>query len=168
LRWRCSVCGEEHEGLPLDWAAPQPAYWDGGRNDDDWLTSDLCTWTDDAGERAYFIRGVLHVPVRELDDALRFGVWASLSERSFEQVLELWDDPGRANVPPYFGWLSNWIAGYPDTRNLPSDVVMTEPDLRPSIELHEGDHPLVREQQQGISMDRLLELIGQRLHDGES
>ena len=70
MRWRCSVCGDEHDGLPLDWSYDKPAYWEGPRNDDDFLTSDLCSWTDDDGKRAYFIRGLLHVPVPELDDTL--------------------------------------------------------------------------------------------------
>ena len=46
MRWRCSRCGEEHEGLPLDWAYDSPVYWDGPRAEggllDGWLvdTSD--------------------------------------------------------------------------------------------------------------------------------
>ena len=165
MRWRCSVCGEEHAGLPLDWSYDSPTHWDGGKGDRDWLTSDLCQWTDDAGEPAYFIRGVLHVPVPELDDTLRYGVWSSLSKQSFERVVELWDDPRRTDEPPYFGWLSNSLAGYPETVNLPCDVMTAQRDLRPQIVLHDGDHPLVREQKEGIGMDRLLDLIGPRLHE---
>ena len=165
MRWRCSVCGEEHDGLPLDWGYDKPAQWDGGKGRADWLTSDLCAWTDDAGEPAYFIRGVLHIPVPELDDTLRFGTWSSLSKRSFERVVELWDEQARVAEPAYFGWLANSLAGYPETLNLPCDVMTDELELRPTIVLHEGEHPLVREQRQGISMDRLLDLIGPRLHE---
>ena len=165
MRWRCSVCGEEHEGLPLDWSHDAPSQWDGGKGKDDRLTEDLCWWTDDAGDPAYFIRGVLHVPVPELNDTLRWGVWSSLSRQSLDRVLELWDDPARTQEPPYFGWLSNWIAGYPDTVNLPLDVVTTELDLRPVFVLHEGDHPLIAEQRDGITLDRVLDLVGPRLHE---
>jgi hypothetical protein len=120
---------------------------------------------DDAGEPAYFIRGVLHVPVADLRDTLRYGAWSSLSEKSYERVLELWDDPRRTEEPPYFGWLSNSLPGYPETLSLPCDVVTDELDLRPTIALHEDDHPLVQEQRDGIGMDRLLDLIGPRLHE---
>ena len=152
--------------MPLDWSPgpDTPSYWDGGRHDDDWLTSDLCTWTDDAGDRSYFIRGVLHIPVPKLEDTLRYGVWSSLSEQSFERVLELWDDPARTQEPAYFGWLSNSLPGYPETLNLPCDVVTAELDLRPNIVLRDGDHPLIDEQREGITVDRLLDLIGPRLH----
>jgi len=165
LRWTCSVCGTEHEGLPLDWSHDSPTYWDGGRNDEDLLTSDICSWTDDAGERSYFVRGVLHVPVAELDDSLRYGVWSSLSRQSFERVLELWDDPARTEEPAYFGWLSNSLPNYPETLNLPASVVTAELELRPNIVLHDGEHPLVREQREGITVERLLELVGPGLHE---
>jgi len=79
-------------------------------------------------------------------------------------VLELWDDPARTQEPAYFGWLSNSLPGYPETLNLPCDVVTAEFDLRPNIVLRDGDHPLIDEQREGITVDRLLDLIGPRLH----
>lgn len=165
MRWRCSVCGEEHDGLPLDWSYEKPSYWDGPHNDEDFLTSDLCSWTDDEEKRNYFIRGVLHVPVPELDDTLRYGVWSSLSRESFDRVYELWDVPARVHEPPYFGWLSNSLPGYPETLNLKTDVVTDSLKLRPRFVLHDGDHPLIREQREGITIDRVLDLVGPRLHE---
>lgn len=165
MRWRCSVCGEEHEGLPLDWAHDKPAYWEGRRDEHDFLGDDLCSWTDDDGARHYFIRGLLPVPVPELEDELRYGVWSSLSEQSFKRVLELWNDPARTEEPPYFGWLSNSMPGYPETLNLKLDVLTETLELRPRFVLHDADHPLVREQQEGISVDRVLDLVGPRLHE---
>jgi hypothetical protein len=164
VSWACAVCGEEHEGLPLDWTSDAPAYWDGGRAKDDRLGSDLCVWTDDDGTRTYFIRGVLRLPIVDSDEGLRYGVWSSLSEVSFARVVELWDDPARVHEPPYFGWLSNWIPGYPETRGLPLDVVTSTLDLRPALVLHDGDHPLVREQRDGITLERVHEIAARNLH----
>lgn len=165
MRWRCSVCGEEHDGLPLDWAHDKPTYWEGPRSDEDFLTADLCSWTDDAGTRTYFIRGVLHVPVPQLDDTLRYGVWSSLSRESFDRVYELWDARERVEEPAYFGWLSNSLPGYPETLNLKTDVITDSLNLRPRFVLHDGDHPLIREQREGITIDRILDLFGPRLHE---
>ncbi len=151
--------------MPLDRSYDSPSYWEGPRHKVDVLTADICSWTDDAGERSYFIRGVLHIPVPELNDSLRYGVWSSLSKQSFERVLELWEDPAGAEEPPYFGWLSNSLPGYPETLNLKTDVMTAEVDLRPHIVLHDGDHPMIREQQEGITVDRLLDLVGPRLHE---
>jgi len=164
LRWTCRRCGEEHEGVPLDWATDAPDYWDGGRTDDDWLSEDLCMWTDDAGNRSYFIRGVLPIPIPETGEDLMYGVWSSLSERSFRRAYDLWDDPGRIHEPPYFGWLSNSLLGYPETLNLPLDVVVEEAEMRPSLMLHDGDHPLIEEQRRGISIARVLEIAELHMH----
>jgi hypothetical protein len=142
-------------------------HWDGPRSEDDVLTTDLCRWTDDAGEAAYFVRGVLTIPVVDDEDDFRYGVWSSLSERSYQRVVELWDDAAaRADEPPYFGWFSNALPGYPETVNLPLDVVTQPGDLRPELVLHEGDHPLIREQREGITMARVREIAELNMHSG--
>ena len=164
MRWRCSVCGGEHEGLPHDYGSSAPRYWDGPGAPDDWLSDDVCVWTDDAGERNYFIRGLLTIPVLDAQDDFRYGLWSSLSKRSFERVLELWDDPARTEEPPYFGWLANSPPGYPDTRGLAVDVVTAELDLRPQLVLHDADHPLVHEQRTGITLDRVRRIAELTLH----
>ena len=164
MRWTCSRCGREHVGLPLDWAYDEPAYWDGPRSGDDWISDDLCAWTDDAGELNFFIRGVLYVPIVDADQTLGYGVWSSLSRKSFTRVYELWDDPKRVDEPPYFGWLSNSLPGYPETLSLPLDVVTNELDKRPSLVLHDGEHPLVGEQREGITLERAREIAEINMH----
>jgi hypothetical protein len=164
VTWSCSVCGKEHEGFPFDWGWDEPAYWDGGRDEGDNIDSDLCVWTDDQGDRCYFIRGVLHMPILGADDTFAYGVWSSLSESSFSRVVELWDDPARVHEPPYFGWLSNSIPGYPETLNLPLDVLTNAIDLRPALVLHDGDHPLVQEQRSGITLERVREIAELNTH----
>jgi hypothetical protein len=165
LRWTCSRCGTEHEGIPLDWAYDAPAYWDGERTEDDQLTDDLCTLRDDEPKLNFFIRGVLEIPIEGADERLGYGVWSTLSEDSFNRVVDLWDDPARTEEPPYFGWLSNSLTGYPETLNLPLDVVVQELEKRPLFVLHDGDHPLIEEQQRGISMARVQEIAELNMHE---
>ena len=57
------------------------------------------------------------------------------------------------------------MPNYPETLNLPASVVTAELELRPNIVLHDGEHPLVREQREGITVERLLELVGPGLHE---
>ena len=163
LEWTCRTCGEQHEGLPLDFGFPAPHYWDGD-DDHGWLTDDLCR-IEHADQTDFFIRGVLEIPVVDLEETFRFGAWTSLSEASFERVVELWDAPPDEHEG-YFGWLANSIPGYAETLNLRSDVVMREPRLRPLIVLHDGDHPLIREQRDGITSARVREIAEQNLHRG--
>jgi hypothetical protein len=127
-RWTCAACGEEHVGLPLDFAFDEPVHWDGPRAPGDYLDSDLCVWTDDGGTRCHFVRGVLEIPVLETGDRFAYGVWGSLSAESFERLLADWDDAGRVEAPPYFSWLSNSIPGYPETLNLRANVITRTPD----------------------------------------
>ena len=163
-RWSCASCGEEHVGLPLDFGFDAPAYWDGPHSDADYLDADLCVWTDAAGTRCHFVRGVLELPVPELRDRLAYGVWGSLSERSFD-ALRAGGDADAAADASYFSWLSNSIPGYPETLSLPARVAPRAPGLRPAIVVvRGGDHPLVREQEEGVGVERVRELAGLLLH----
>jgi hypothetical protein len=104
------------------------------------------------------------LPIEGHDEPFVYGVWSSLSEASFERIYKLWEDPRRTEEPAYFGWLSNQIPGYPDTLNLPADVVTDDLGLRPQILLHDGEHPLVAEQRAGITFERAVELDQLNLH----
>lgn len=168
MRWTCSRCGGVHEGHPLDWGFDAPIYWHALTPDEratrGKLSEDLCVIRDEEGEH-FFIRGVLPIPVTGSDEEFRYGVWTTLSEESFRRVVELWDDPERTREPPYFGWLSNSIAGYPETLNLKAQVHTRALNLRPTIELEPIDHPLALEQRHGISTKRLQELVELQLHE---
>jgi hypothetical protein len=169
VAWTCGSCGVVHEELPLDWAYDAPTYWDGPRGSFDLLTSDQCVWTDDDDRQTFYIRGLVTIPIIDTADALVYGAWASVAERSFARINELWDEPARVDEPPYFGWLSNTIADYPETLNIPANVVTAALELRPQIVLDPAhDHPLVAEQHHGITLDRarqIAELFMHRLED---
>jgi len=164
MTWTCATCGQEHEGLPLDFGFDEPSYWDGGRSDGDFVDTDLCAWTDDDGTRCYFIRGVLEIPVPKIGGRFAYGVWGSLSEESYERVVARWDDPRRVDDEPYFSWLSNSIPGYPETLSLRANVTTGTLDLRPSIVLLDDDHPLAIEQRDGITTARVEEIVGLLMH----
>jgi hypothetical protein len=166
VEWRCARCGEVHGELPLNWAYDAPVYWKGLTEEqraEGELTEDLCWFTDEDGPH-FFVRGVLELPVHGADEPFGYGVWASLSEANMTRTIELWDDPRRVEEPPYFGWLSNSIPGYPETLNLKTSVVSRELDLRPAIVLEPTDHPLAVEQREGITLERVRELAELNLH----
>lgn len=164
MRWACATCGVEHDDLPLDWAFDAPAYWEGPRGENDRLDADLCIWTDDDGRENFFIRGVLELPVVGSSDVFAYGAWSSLSEESFHRVVELWENPTRLKEPLYFGWLSNNIPDFPDTLNLPLGVATRALELRPFLELHDGDHPLVVAQREGVTLDFVRGIAEKNLH----
>ena len=51
------------------------------------LTSDVCVI--DGNE--FFIPGCLEIPVADYPQSFVWGVWVSLSEKSFKRFIELWD-----------------------------------------------------------------------------
>ena len=163
MRWYCATCGAEHDELPLDWAYDAPQFWDGPRGENDRLGADFCIWTDDDDRECYFVRGVLELPVLETEETFAYGVWSSLSKASFDRLTDTWDDQETPSGGTYFGWLCNALPEFPDALGLPLDVV-TRADLRPTLVLHDGDHPLVVAQRNGVTHQWVRSVAEQHLH----
>ncbi len=98
------------------------------------------------------------------EERFSWDVWVSLSDRNFERTCELWEQNGRESEPPYFGWLSTALPGYPETVNLRTMVQTRELGRRPSVELEPSDHPLAVEQREGITIARVQEIAELVLH----
>ena len=129
------------------------------------LNSDVCVVDD----QYYFARGVIEIPIIGFtEDSFRWGAWVSLSKKSYDQVIELWDkDP--AGYGPYFGWLNNALPLYsPSTLDLKTQVHLQANNLRPRIELEPTNHPLSIEQRQGITIERVQEIAAALLHKTKS
>ena len=58
-------------------------------------------------------RGCIEIPVHGADEPFVWGVWVSLSEASFSQYLDSYDEPRRAHLGPFFGWLSASFVYHP-------------------------------------------------------
>ena len=157
--WTCKCCGRQQTGLPLDFAVPAPDPWfnapEGERDPrHNRLDADLCV----IESKEFYIRGCLQIPLIEHAAPFVWGVWVSVSQANFERVLALWDADA-SGQEPMFGWLSNNISTYPPTFGLKTNVHLRGGGLRPSIELEPTDHPLAREQRQGISLKRVEEIV---------
>jgi hypothetical protein len=125
------------------------------------LSSDQCV----IDGKHYFVRGCLDIPIHGSSDVFNWGVWVSLSERSFHRMSELWETSGRESEPPYFGWLCTRLPIYPDTTNLKTHVHTRRLGERPFIELEPTDHPVAVEQRSGISPARAKEMAEILLHE---
>jgi hypothetical protein len=94
-----------------------------------------------------------------------WGVWVSLSDKSFKRYVETFDEP----IPGegFFGWVCNDISLYPYEHSRAADVVVQGGRSRPKIILHKGqsrDDPLVIDQEHGISIARAQELAERAMH----
>jgi hypothetical protein len=153
--WRCASCGETHTELPA-LVVEAPSIWSDATEEerlrDFELTSDTCVWRDEA----YFVRGVLALPLIGREGALEFGVWSSLSPENFSRYMREYESADRDALGWMFRWFSNRLPGYPDTESLKCHVHPREPGLRPTIELEPTDHPLAIHQRDGISFEEAV------------
>src|SRR5262249_38464044 len=85
--------------------------------------------------------------------------------RTSHSILKRLTAGTKANLGLGSGWFSNRLRGYPDTFNLKCQVHPRSGRRRPYIQLEPIDHPLVREQRNGITFDRLLEIYAIHGHD---
>jgi hypothetical protein len=113
------------------------------------------------------VRGIIHLPIIGAGETFRWGVWGSLSRDNFETLLKKHEDPKRVEQPPMFSWLSTQIPEYPDTLSLKMYAHIQEPGIRPNFRLELTDHPLSREYHEGITPERVKEIMIQRLGGNE-
>jgi hypothetical protein len=156
--WTCRCCGKRFNTLQLDVAFKGPDHWFEIPKDErerlGKLDSDVCFI-----EKDIFVRGVVEIPIPDLNDHFRWGTWVSVSVDSFRRMLDLWTAPVIGNEPPKFAWFCNDISIYPETRHLKAHVHVRGGNKRPSIELEPTDHPLAMEQRQGITIARVEEIL---------
>ena len=144
--FRCSCCGELHEGAPsIGFDAPHhyAVLNETERDTLATLGSDLCTIDHDEG-RDHFVRACLEIPIHGHGDPFIWGVWISLSAENFARYQELPDTP-----PPgesYFaaenpkGELGFYFrskgGGYPDRMYIRAPSFSNLQILAPTMEGH--------------------------------
>jgi hypothetical protein len=117
-------------------------------------------------DQYFFVRCVLRLPIRGSNTrTFDFGAWSSLSRANFLIYVENFDRSDQCRLGPWFGWLSNRLAGYPDTLGLKCQVRPRDDRLRPILELEATDHPLSRQQREGITLDEVLDHHAAAGHD---
>jgi hypothetical protein len=163
FRFKCTSCEKWHEGMP-GFEADAPLYYyyvpKAERAARCKLTANTCTVDDEA----FFVKGVIEIPVHDASESFTWGTWVSLSQRNFEAFVGLLDARHRSQFGPYFGWLSADFKVYPTSENLKTYVHLRDNGLRPSIELEPTDHLLAVEQREGITVDRVAEIYAAYVH----
>ena len=165
MKYTCNNCGREHEEWPaLTFHTPDGYHC---LSDEDKTTiaeisNDFCVVTHpDQTDR--YIRCTLTLKVNDHCEDLDYGVWVSLSEKSFNDYKLNYDNEN--HEVSYFGWLANDIWGYEFDDSIPTTVFTRTGDKRPEIVPHQDvDHPLVKDYYNGISKEeaerRVQEMIG--------
>jgi hypothetical protein len=170
MEFTCRTCGERHDTSEISLGADEPVQWN-LLSDDERANSQLgeeqCV-IEAGGQTQYFVRACLEIPIKGAESVFTWGVWVSLSEKSFTEMGDHWEDPARTSFGPYFGWLCTPIPGYPDTVYLKTMVHQRAVGLRPFVELEPTDHPLALDQRNGVDPARMQEVIVELLHAVDS
>jgi hypothetical protein len=158
VKYRCHICGEEHDGLP-DLGADRPdPFWMVPEDERDrriTLTSDTCQ-IDGAH---FYVRGVIRLPIRDTGESFGIGVWVSHHEDNFRAYAE---HPDSSTIGPFFGWLATRIGFYSQaTLGLKTMAHYQGRALRPLIEVEPTNHPLAVDQREGITLERVCEIVHQ-------
>jgi hypothetical protein len=128
------------------------------------LSEDFCVLNG----RYFFVRCVLQLPLVGGDGAkFGYGVWASVSMQNFGLYVDRFDGGDYEGLGPWFGRLANRLKGYPETLNMKCRVRPQSGRKRPLIELEPVDHPLVAEQRDGVSFERLGQIYSDYGHSPE-
>ncbi|UTX50335.1 DUF2199 domain-containing protein [Chryseobacterium sp. MA9] len=163
-RYICQCCGEEKEDWPaIAYNAPC-FYYNLSKEElkNAELSSDLCVVKEE--EDTYkFIRTVL---VQEVTDDCRdldYGIWVSLSEKSFCEYVENYDN--KDFEAEYFGWLSTDLPDYEFEESVPTTVVVNNSIGRPFVYPHQSyDHPFVHDFYNGIAKEEAEKRINRVLN----
>jgi hypothetical protein len=162
LGFVCTFCGEYHDEELLDIRArfPDPVFELSDQERESRLDAgdDACV-LDNGTERArYFVRGLLELPIGDLDDSFTYGAWVEVDQPAFNRISDLWRDPLGAGKS-FSGILANELEPYRGTAGLRAELRLGEVDRVPSIRVLEPAHPLHADQELGITEHRVHELV---------
>jgi len=152
IKYTCSSCGKEHESWPA-LAYDSPSNYNSLSQSEKEviaeIDSDFCVITyPDQTDR--FIRCTLTQKVIDHCEDLEYGLWVSLSEKSFKDYLDNFNNENHETS--YFGWLSSNLPDYDFFESVPTTVFTRTGNDRPEIIPNKDfDHPFVTDYYNGIS-----------------
>jgi hypothetical protein len=162
--FRCPKCEKVHEGLPAIVFDAPAHYYSLPKEEREAravLTSDTCV----VDGNSHYVRGVLEVPIIGQTEGLEWGVWGSLSEKSFERYNASFHDLDQSKLGPLFSWFASQLPSYSFAESLRCNLVPQDDKQRPLVEFHPDDtHPLALDKRNGISLERAIEFVTPVLH----
>ena len=148
-RYKCGRCRKWHDGFP-NWHfdAPDPVL---ALDPDVRATRAMREEDVYVLDKWFFGLALLELSVQDTPDSFAWGVWVHVFPDDVERYVALCNDPTRAGGETFDGKLANSIPGHPPTISMPVRLHIRPWPSRPRVELSDVDHPLVRQQREGLS-----------------
>ncbi|SEB48725.1 hypothetical protein SAMN04489761_0997 [Tenacibaculum sp. MAR_2009_124] len=164
--FKCAECGKTHSEWPaLTFKSPSnyDVLSDQEKPELGRLNTDFCEiYYDNQIDR--FIRVTLTQKVNDTCENLDYGLWVSLSEKSYLNYKANFDS--EEHETGYFGWLCSSIPEYGNTMSIPCDVMTKIGNSRPEIFPHQDfDHPFVKDYYDGITKVEAERRINHMFHN---
>ena len=141
MKFICECCGKEQESWPaIGYKTPrfyhELSKEEKAKNAE--IDSDICIVKD--GDTTYrFIRGVLIQKVNNSCQDLEYGVWVSLSQKSFDDYIKNSNKEEHREI--YFGWFNSYIPDYEyeEQFEIKTNVLTQGNGKRPIIEIQRNE-----------------------------
>ena len=153
FRFRC-VCGQMHTGSPnYGFTAPdafvgQPPQVKAAAA----YSRDFCAYVDTQGQRFYFARALLRVPIQLSDDPFMWGLWVQLGLEDYRQYLDAYE---RSDADFCLtAWIRNNLPVYPPTDGMPVQLVPQAGRQLATVRIPRNDHRLALDFNEGIAPAR--------------
>lgn len=152
----CTCCGKDIGEFTLDIGYKLPdivfSIPKNNRKNKATFTSDLCQYNN-----KNYIRGIAFIPINEADTYFAWGIWVEVNEKTFNKYIEIYDKDG-SNEPAEECFIANTPVSYQSTENLKAKIHFGPPRERPNIIFETSSHLLSKEQNQGITVERVHEI----------
>jgi hypothetical protein len=109
--------------------------------------------------RRFFLRGNIELRVIGAGATFVWTVWTEVEHAQYKRALALWTRPTRIEEPAYPALCANYLPTYPSTLGLPGELRTRLVGQRFEFRLSAGDHPLIAEQEHGVQVARLREIL---------
>jgi len=154
IKYTCSCCGKEHTEWPAltyDSPAPYNNLPEEDKQSMGTLSADFCT-IKHSEQTDKFIRCTLTQKVIDHCEDLEYGLWVSLSDKSYQDYSDNYDNENHETT--YFGWLCNDLPDYDFEESIPTTVFTRSGNQRPEIIPHKTfDRPFVHDYYNGIAKE---------------
>lgn len=156
MGFKCGFCGEWHDELPLDIAYKRPViYFRATEHEIEEKVFETKYFTK-VDDKEFAVRGLIYIPVHDYEDMFCWGVWAKVDRSTYNYIWDNWEKDTSGEI--FNGVLDVEIPTYQNTYEQEVEIQLQGENEQPIFILKNKNTKLGYEQENGISVERVLEI----------